>query len=101
MRGSHRKRSNNRADKKYETIHKLEPDVFVEPVNNQKFGIVIDCVALNVRVRPSMDSEIITTLSAQSIVEVDLDQSVEEFYKICNAAGIEGFCAKRYIQLKD
>lgn len=76
-----------------------ESDTSAEQVDEQRFGIVTDCIALNVRKLPVPNAEIVTMLPSQSIVMVDLKQSTDTFYKICNAAGIEGFCIKQYIKL--
>lgn len=101
MHGNNRKRSNRRRDEPRWVTLEQEEIAEVESTNDRRFGSVIDCTTLNVRKFPFKDAEIITTLSVQSTVEVDLDRSTEEFYKVCNAAGIEGFCIKRYIKLED
>lgn len=63
------------------------------------FGIVTDCLKLNVREEPSINAKILTTINALSDVIVDLNNSTDAFYKVCNSAGIEGYCVKRYIAI--
>jgi hypothetical protein len=31
---------------------------------------------------------------------IDEKESTEEFYKVCTAAGIEGFCMKKFIAIQ-
>ena len=62
-------------------------------------GVVTDCVKLNVRKEPSPDAEVVAVIELLSEVAVDMDASSEGFYKICTAAGIEGYCMKKYIAL--
>lgn len=63
-------------------------------------GVVTDCLRLNVRKEPSSDGEVLTIIDTLSEVVVDVASSSDEFYKICTAAGIEGFCMKKYIALR-
>lgn len=64
-------------------------------------GVVVNCQKLRVRSEASADTDnTITVLDALSEVTVDEDASTEDFYKICTAAGMEGFCMKKFIALK-
>lgn len=62
------------------------------------FGIV-NCELLNVREEPSVESEVLTILKKNSEVMIDFDESTEDFYNICNEAGIEGYCMKQFIEV--
>jgi uncharacterized protein YgiM (DUF1202 family) len=75
-----------------------EPVVEVEPVK-LKTGMVTDCVKLNVRKEPSVNADIVCMIAGATEVEIDETQSTEEFYKIYTAAGIEGFCMKKFITI--
>ena len=63
-------------------------------------GVVIGCTKLNVRERPTPNANVVATISVESEVMVDLRHSTSAFYKVCNAAGIEGFCMKKYIEIR-
>lgn len=63
------------------------------------FGFV-NCLKLNVRREPNAKAEIVTLISALTEVVIDMDASSDDFYKICTATGIEGFCMKEYITIK-
>lgn len=62
-------------------------------------GVVVDCYKLNIRMEPDVDAEIIGTIPVGSEVTIE-DFTLDEFYKVCTAAGAEGFCMKSYIQIK-
>lgn len=63
-------------------------------------GVVTNCLRLNLRQKPSQDSDVVTILSALSEVRVDMEASTDSFYKVCTAAGIEGFCMRKYIAIR-
>ena len=73
--------------------------VMIEPVA-PKIGFVIDCAKLNVRSEPYIDSDIVCVIPGSTEVEVDEENSTDDFYKICTYSGVEGFCMKKFIQLK-
>lgn len=63
-------------------------------------GVVADCGKLNVRHEPTSDSKVITTISSGTEVEIiDNGESTDEFYKICTAVGVEGFCMRKFINI--
>lgn len=63
-------------------------------------GIVTNCLRLNVRKKPDPEAEVLTIIDALSEVVVDMNASTDKFYKVCTAAGIEGFCMKKYIAFR-
>lgn len=63
-------------------------------------GIVIDCKNLNVRAQPDSDADVLGTIPADSEVLIDESDSTSEFYKVCAASGLEGFCMKMYITVQ-
>lgn len=73
--------------------------VVEEKVEEPIIGVVVDCTKLNVRVAPYLDADVECVIPVSSEVTINEAESVEEFYKVCTAAGIEGFCMKKYIRL--
>lgn len=67
---------------------------------HQKYGVVTNCLHLTVYEFPEQDAEIVTVITALTEVIVDMDASTDDFYKICIAAGIQGYCKKKYIALR-
>lgn len=62
-----------------------------------KTGIVDNCFTLNIRAEPEADSEILCVIPCLTEVLVEINESTDDFYKICTVSGIEGFCIKKYI----
>lgn len=63
-------------------------------------GVVTECLRLNIRKEPVADAEVVAVVDCLSEVKVDMSTSTDKFYKVCTAAGIEGFCVKKYIALR-
>jgi hypothetical protein len=77
-----------------EVVEMVEPEI-VE--TSCKMGRVIGCMKLNVRRAPKPRAEVICEINCDTEVEVNEDESTIDFYKICTASGIEGYCVKTYI----
>ena len=55
---------------------------------------------LNVREEPVVDpNNILGTIDKGVEVIIDVEESTDDFYKVCTAKGLEGFCMKQYIQV--
>jgi len=65
-----------------------------------KIGFVTNCKKLNIREKPRTDATIICKVDYQTELMIDEKESTEEFYKVCTAAGIEGFCMKKFIAIQ-
>lgn len=79
-----------------------EPEVIVEAeeskiAQTRKTGHVFGCAKLNVRKAPKPKADIVCEIHCHTEVEIDEDESTEDFYKIYTTSGIEGFCMKSYI----
>lgn len=61
-------------------------------------GVVVGCEKLNVRKEPSINSDVVFQFPCNMEVEIFIDKSTEDWFYVCNAAGIEGFCMKKYIE---
>ena len=62
-------------------------------------GNVIDCDFLNIREQASVDANVVCLISKYDKVMINKNESTEDFYKICTATGIEGYCMKRFIAI--
>lgn len=65
----------------------------------RKSGFV-NCLRLHIYSKPDLNSEVIHKVRYLSEVEIDLENSTEDFYKIYTAIGAEGFCEKYLITTK-
>ena len=88
-----------------ETAETIEPIEVVEPaietVPAPKIGRVFGCTSLNVRKAPKTNATVICTINCHAEVEIDELESNDDFYKICTASGIEGYCMKKFIRKSD
>ena len=76
-------------------------DEVTESVEATKpIGVVVGCEKLNVRKEPSINSDIVFQFPCNMEVEIFIDKSTEDWFYVCNAAGIEGFCMKKYIDYR-
>ena len=76
-----------------------ETPMFEMP-NKEVGGVVIDCAKLNIRKQPNKDAVVVTVIPVNSEVIIDLENSTEDFYKVCSVIGIEGYCMKQYIEIR-
>ena len=61
-------------------------------------GTVVDCTKLNVRVRPIPGANVVGTIDAGTKVEINVEKSTTEWFYICTAAGLAGYCMRKYIK---
>lgn len=91
-----------------ETVEEESVEVIEEPVVEVKedpvveepkavIGVVSGCAKLRVRKAANTDADVVCEIDAGSEVEIDEAKSTFGFYKVCTAAGFEGFCMKKFI----
>lgn len=68
-------------------------------VESMRTGVA-NCLRLHIFFEPKTDSEVVCKLRYLTEVEVDLENSTEDFYKVYTAIGAEGFCRKDNITLR-
>lgn len=64
------------------------------------FGVVTDCLRLNIREEPTKDSAIVTILTCLDELKINLDNSTDDWYAVCTASGVEGFCMKKFVAVR-
>lgn len=62
-------------------------------------GVVI-CERLNVREESSIYSNVVCVIERGTEVYIDTKATTEQFYKVCLASGVEGFCMRQFIDCK-
>lgn len=80
---------------------KAETTLVVEqpkPEVKQLTGNVAGCAKLNVRKSPDKDAEILAVINEGSEVVINKIKSTMDFYSVCTAAGIDGYCMKKFIK---
>lgn len=71
-----------------------------ETTDDIKLGVVVNCTSLNVRVLPCPEASIVTVVTCLTEMIIDEQESTDDFYKVCTASGVEGFCMKKFIAVK-
>lgn len=71
-----------------------------EEFDNINIGVVTGCGKLNVRKGPSSAALIVCEIERQTEVMIDESESTEDFYKVCLASGVDGFCMKKFIEVQ-
>lgn len=77
----------------------VQPIIVEEP--KPVFGVVSGCAKLNIRKSPSPNGNVICTVNENTKLMIILDESTAEWYKVCNSAGLNGFCMKKYVTVEE
>lgn len=84
-----------------ETVEEtVEKTVEEKAVINDVIGTVTGCSKLNIRSKPSVNSNVLTEVLMLSELKIDTGNSNEEWFKVCTETGIDGYCMKKYVSLK-
>ena len=82
-----------------ETVEEQETELCEDAARNV-IGVVTDCLKLNIREKPSRDSKVVTVVTCLDELEIDMGDSNDDWYAVCTAAGIEGFCMKKFVAVR-
>ena len=78
---------------------KMESEPTVPEVPKTSTGVVVNCAKLNVRANPTTNAEVLCVLNVDSYVEVNLEKSTKEWFKVCTANGVDGYCMRKFINV--
>ncbi len=78
----------------------IPEDIKVEEVVEDIIGVVTDCLKLNIRKEPNKDSDVVVIVTCLDELKIDPDASTDDWYAVCTASGIEGFCMKKFVAVK-
>lgn len=70
-----------------------------EEENTLVIGVVSNCVKLNVRDDPDVHGRVMCTINCGTEVEIDLSESVNDWYKVYLVSGVEGYCLNDFITI--
>ena len=90
---------NSVLDDSTEAIEEQEAGLCEDAARNV-IGVVTDCLKLNIREKPSKDSRVVTVVTCLDELEIDIGDSNDDWYAVCTATGIEGFCMKKFVAVK-
>lgn len=80
-----------------------KPELVVETVETKTLpttieGVVTGCAKLNVRAEANLFANIVCVLDASSEIEIDVDKSNNDWFYVCTATGVEGYCLRKYVE---
>ena len=78
----------------------IETEPVEQPTESEPIEGVVGCEKLYVRSDATVDSETVGVINRDSKVFIYEDESTEEFYKVCTATGLEGYCMKKFISVQ-
>ena len=73
-------------------------EVVAQPEPKIVTGVVVNCTKLNVRVNPSTTADIVCVLDANSEVKINVAKSNDEWFGVCTATGVEGYCMRKFVK---
>lgn len=81
-----------------------EPVVIMGPIEiapaETAEGTVVNCAKLNVRAEPTMSADVVCVLDAMSEIEIIVDKSTKEWFYVCTAIGVEGYCMRKFVDAR-
>lgn len=72
----------------------------IKEVAEEIVGVVTDCLKLNIRREPCKDSEVVAIVTCLDELKIDLNASTDDWYAVCTVVGIEGFCMKKFVAVR-
>lgn len=77
-----------------------EPTEPMEPTKDEPKTTIGNVTAkrLNIREKPDIGSSILCVAEANSELMIEEDVS-KEWFKVCTASGVEGYCMKKFIDI--
>ena len=79
------------------------PGIIQETVETVKLpetviGMVSGCAKLNVRAEANLFSDVVCVLDNMSEIEINVEKSDKDWFYICTASGIEGYCMRKFVE---
>lgn len=71
-----------------------------EEIVKDIIGVVTDCLKLNIRKEPNKDSDVVVIVTCLDELKIDPDASTDDWYAVCTVTGIEGFCMKKFVAVR-
>ena len=77
---------------------KMENKTVAEPEYMK--GVVANCAKLNVRAEPKVTADIVCVLDNNSEININAAKSNKDWYAVCTAIGAEGYCMRKFVNVK-
>lgn len=81
-------------------INMVEETVETVTLPETVVGVVAGCSKLNVRVAPNAIADVACTINIATEIKINLAKSTDEWFHVCTAAGIEGYCMRKFVEAR-
>ena len=71
-----------------------------QPKQEKILGTVVDCNKLRIRKHPSINAIVAAEIEKGTAIMIDESKSTADFYAVITESGLEGYCMKDYVQVK-
>lgn len=61
-------------------------------------GVVVNCAKLNMRAKPNANAAVICVLNAASEIEINIEESTDEWFRVYTATGVDGYCMRKFVE---
>lgn len=78
----------------------VQESVETKPIPTTVEGVVVDCAKLNVRAEPYLFAEVLCVLDTMSEIAIDVEKSNRDWFYVCTAIGVEGYCMRKYVEAR-
>lgn len=88
------------AKKQTKTNPEVELAEVEAPINEEvtsTTGTVDNCFRLNIRKKPSVESDVLSVVNVNSTLTIDNSKSNKDWYFVTDAEGNSGYCMKQYV----
>lgn len=78
----------------------IEEEVEEEPAKPEPKTGIVTANKLNIRKLPAIGAQVVAVVDQNAALMIDRDYETVEWIKVCTAAGIEGYCMKKFVEVK-
>lgn len=73
-----------------------------EDKNDPLVGVVAGCSKLRIRKKPSTEGDVMCVVDAGTVLMIDIQAVVpKEWFKVYTEAGVEGFCMREFVEIRE
>lgn len=92
-------KQNHKEDSLKQTIENnlKENEVVIEPIEESINGHITGSPKVYLRSKPDKNSDPLTVLNENDQIQIMDKEISEDFYKVCTATGLEGYCMKKFV----
>lgn len=76
----------------------VQEAVETKPIPETVTGMVVGCSKLNVRAAADLFADIVCVLDNRSEIVIDVNKSDRDWFYICTATGVEGYCMRKFVE---